>query len=115
MLSRPLPQEHWIQALADNGAWLPPAEWAQDYGWMEQLPRPLPDSASGKEIEPDLRQPMQMADPHAWQFPPSSWTDIPPWLEALNMDRDYERSRAIESPYGGWGGGAMQARRRGLR
>ena len=114
MFSRPLPGMDWIQALADSGPWRPPPEWAQDYSWLDQLPRAI-GSAAGREIQPEADMPRRMADPAAWQAKQREWTDIPAWLQALGEDQNYLRARVIESPYGGWGGGAMQARRRGLR
>ena len=104
----------WIQALADAGAWRPPPEWAQDYGWLEQLPRPL-ESAAGLELAPPAAGRLRLAEPSAWQQRQTSWSDIPDWLQALADDEEFRRSRVLQGPYDGWGGGAMQARRRGLR
>jgi hypothetical protein len=113
MFPRPLPQDHWIQALADNGQWMPPPEWAQDYGWMDQLPRI--QEGAGREVRPPDGSRMRFVSPEDWQNPAPEWTDIPDWLQALNDDEEYRRSRVMQGPYDGWGGGAMQARRRGLR
>lgn len=110
MRFNPLPDPAWIQALADSGTWRPPPEWAHDYPWIDQLPRPLQNAPTGRMIEPPMGQRMREATPEQWQQPAATeWTDIPDWLQALNMDREYERSRAIDAPYGGW---ALQGWRR---
>jgi len=111
MKTNPIPNLSWIQAL---DGWMPPAEWAQDYDWIDQLPRPQ-DRAEGLVLDPPPVRGREVTEP-SWLAPQETeWTDVPDWLRALADDAEYERSRVIESPYGGWGGGAMQARRRGLR
>lgn len=113
MKTNPLPGYVLAQALADGGQWLPPAQDAQDYGWMDQLPRGMEFAPRGQVINPG---PGWGLTDTPWNDPPPRlWSDIPPWLEALNQDQEYLRGRVIDSPYGGWGGSYMQSRRRGQR
>jgi hypothetical protein len=116
MRYNPLSGTEWIQALANQSPWMPPAEWAQDYPWINQLPQPLTQAPAGRMIEPPMGQRMREVGPEQWQQPPATeWTDIPDWLQALNMDREYEQSRVLRSPYGGWGGRGTRVDRERLR
>lgn len=109
MRSNPLPGLEWVQALADSGPWRPPPEWAQDYGWLQNLPQPLAQAPTGQEIAPPQGQRMRQTEPWEWQqAAPTEWSDIPDWLQALNDDSDYLRTLAP----GGWVGGAMRRRGR---
>jgi hypothetical protein len=89
MRYNPLPGMDWIQALANQGTWRPPPEWAQDYPWISQLPQPLTRTPAGRVIEPPLGQRSREVGPEWWLQPPAvEWTDIPDWLQALNMSRE---------------------------
>jgi hypothetical protein len=103
----------WLQALADNGQWVPPYEW-DGYDFTDRLPRGLQQAPTGQVInEPQSYS--RMPEVQGAYEPRTEMSDTPDWLQALGDDLAWERSRVLPGPYAGWGGGAMQARRRGLR
>ncbi len=84
--------------------------------WMQSLPQAGPGGPMAEYglAPPASAMPTLQGREHLGP-PMTEYSDIPPWLQALADDEVYRQNRVIESPYGGWGGGAMQMRRRGLR
>lgn len=81
-------------------------QWPEGADFTSRLPPPI-GGIEMPMVEPGWPSPGAMNMPilqgRGHLAPPEPWSDIPDWLPALS------------SPYGGWGGGYMQARRRGLR
>lgn len=82
--------------------------------WMQSLPQagpggPMMEFGSGPPV---ANTPVLQGREHL--APAEPIDDTPEWLQGLLEDQSAQASRVLP-PYGGWGGGAMQARRRGLR